>query len=82
MELMELGALDKLLLSTMVLSGGTAGCFLSCEGDNDAGINELISPLTPLFETCNGGHTSSEVEVTIENIGLYDRIQHPNLLSN
>ena len=55
--------------------GGTASCFLSCEGDNDAGIKELISP-TPLFEICNGA-TSSDVEVTIENIGLFDESNIP-----
>ena len=56
-------------------TGGTASCFLSCEGDNDAGINELITPL-PLFETCNGLFTSP-IEVTIENIGLYTESNFP-----
>ena len=56
-------------------TGGTANCFLSCEGDNDAGIKELIAPL-PLFETCNGLN-SSPVEVTLENIGLYTESNFP-----
>ncbi len=55
--------------------GGSASCFLSCEGDNDAGISELVTPL-PLFEKCNG-LSSTPIEVTLENIGLFTESNFP-----
>lgn len=56
-------------------TGGNSVCYLACSGDNDAGLKELNSPAA-LLETC-GGLTSTNVEVTLENIGLFTESNFP-----
>ena len=56
-------------------AGGGPVCFLSCSGDNDAGIRSIDAP-GAILETC-GGATSVPVTVTVENIGLFTESNFP-----
>ena len=44
-------------------------CFLSCSSDHDAGVREIVSP-SDVVSICGGG-ASIQVDVVLENIGLY-----------
>ena len=57
------------------ISGGST-CFLSCSGDNDAGIRSINSP-SSLIETCASLGTTIPVTVTLENIGLFTESNFP-----
>ncbi|WMX16779.1 S8 family serine peptidase [Aureispira sp. CCB-E] len=56
-------------------SGGTPVCFLSCSGDNDAGVASLDAP-SSILETC-GGVSTATVSMTVENIGLFTESNFP-----
>lgn len=56
-------------------AGGGPVCFLSCSGDNDAGVASLDAPGS-ILETC-GGATTAPVMMTVENIGLFAESNFP-----
>ena len=56
-------------------TGGVPVCYLSCAGDNDAGISSLTTP-GALLETC-GGATTTTVTMELENIGLFTESNFP-----
>ena len=68
-------SLRQLAIEHTGSSGGTANCFLSCSGDNDAGIDQMLSPQA-LVERC-GGISSVPVQVVVENIGLFTESNIP-----
>jgi PKD repeat protein len=55
-------------------TGGGTVCFLSCSGDNDAGVASLDAP-GAILETCGG--TTTAVSMTVENIGLFTETNFP-----
>ncbi|CAA6800116.1 MAG: Peptidase S8 [uncultured Aureispira sp.] len=57
-------------------TGGGAVCFLSCSGDNDAGVASLDAP-GAILETCGGVNSTTPVSVTVENIGLFTETNFP-----
>ena len=56
-------------------TGGGSVCYLSCTGDNDAGIESLDAP-SSIIETCNGA-TTATVSITVENLGLFTESNFP-----
>ncbi|BDS09920.1 S8 family peptidase [Aureispira anguillae] len=56
-------------------TGGSPACYLSCTGDNDAGIASLNAP-DSILETC-GGITTATVSITVENLGLFTESNFP-----
>jgi len=56
-------------------AGGSAGCYLSCSGDNDAGVRSIDNPVGSL-EPC-GGTSSTPITATIENKGLFTETNFP-----
>lgn len=57
-------------------TGGGTVCFLSCSGDNDAGVASLDAP-GAILETCGGTNTTTPVTITVENIGLFTETNFP-----
>jgi PKD repeat protein len=55
-------------------TGGGTVCFLSCSGDNDAGVASLDAP-GAILETC--GSTTTAITMTVENIGLFTETNFP-----
>jgi PKD repeat protein len=67
-------SLRQIAINYAGATGGGTVCFLSCSGDNDAGIASLDAP-GAILETC--GSTTTPVSMTVENIGLFTESNFP-----